>query len=183
MALAFETTGKYVSERHAAASAEGMITAGQLAAKMSRLFGEKITAKELKPYANEWHHSGFYKGNGGKIMGRTYFFRADQNLKTLYNSIMAVRREIVIGAAKPDIEKFSFDVAFKKTYTGRYGKKRWQPIAVFKIVVIKEGDLDHPISNEITKKEYDLLKKFDGEDLEPYETFSEFKLRILKGKK
>jgi len=70
MALAFEKTGKYVSERHESAKKRGLLTAGAAAAKIRKATGSQVSAKQIRQYADEWHHSGFY---GGK-MGKTWFF-------------------------------------------------------------------------------------------------------------
>ena len=84
MALAFQTTGKYVSERHEIAKQKGLITAGQAAAIISRKTGTKISASEIRPFADEWHHSGFYAGK----MGKTWFFRSStvDHLIEMYSS-------------------------------------------------------------------------------------------------
>jgi DNA-binding transcriptional regulator YdaS (Cro superfamily) len=71
MALAFEQTGKYVSEQHESARRRGLLTAGEVAAKIRKATGRQVSAKDLRPYADEWHHSGFYAGK----MGKTWFFR------------------------------------------------------------------------------------------------------------
>ena len=109
--LAYEQTGKYVSERHADASAEGKLTSGKIAGMLSKKFGEKITAKEVKPFAGEWHHSGFYQGNRGSTMGRTYFFPPNTDLEELYKKVCEARANAAeIGAewlrkAKIDVER------------------------------------------------------------------------------
>lgn len=73
MGLAFESTGKYVSERHKAARQRGLYTAGEAAAKIRKISGAQVSAKDIRPFADEWHHSGFYAGK----MGKTWFFRED----------------------------------------------------------------------------------------------------------
>jgi len=174
MALANKTTGKYVSERHAEATSNGLLTAGQIAKKMRKI-GMKVKAAELKPYANEWHHSGFYKGSNGSTMGRTYFFRPNTDLRRLYEQVLADRQETARIEAEPDVERFFFVTRFRK----RYGRRRgWQPVARFEAKMCKPTEtFDN--STEISKKDYDLLKQFDGKDLYAYENVSEFKKRML----
>lgn len=82
MGLSYAYTGKYTSDRHEAALRNGKLTAGQMAKKLSKELGRKIYANDIKEYADEWHHSGFYKGRNGRTMGRTYFFN-ESSLETL----------------------------------------------------------------------------------------------------
>lgn len=81
--------GVYNSNRHKEAKLNGKLTAGEVAKILNKQFKPevKINAKELKPYATEWHHSGFYKGYNGSRMGRTYFFDPETNFSELYKKI------------------------------------------------------------------------------------------------
>jgi hypothetical protein len=94
-----------VSERQAAAQADDRkITAGELAAKMRRA-GLNVTAKELKPLALEWHHSGWIPGRkyDGSRMGRTYFFPVDTDIDKLYKDVLDARAETIAEAERPDV--------------------------------------------------------------------------------
>ena len=70
MGLSFERTGIYTSEGHENAKRRGMKTAGEAAKIISKRTGKKVGAKDIRKWADEWHHSGFYKGK----MGKTWFF-------------------------------------------------------------------------------------------------------------
>ena len=177
--LAHEETGKYVSERHAEATAEGKVTAGQMAQKLSRVAGFKIAAKELKEFAAEWHHSGFYRGGNGQTMGRTYFFDPDCDLQQLLAKVMANRDAEEQREAEPIVTRYFFGAGFVKRYGGRFGKKRWQPVAQFEAKPCRQSDYFAKLT-EITKADYDLLHHTAGSDLESYESFAAFKQRIGK---
>lgn len=71
MALSIESTGKYTSSGHHNAELRGLKTAGEAAKIISKKTGKKITAKQIRSSADEWHHSGFYAGK----MGKTWFFK------------------------------------------------------------------------------------------------------------
>ena len=98
MALANELglTSKVVSERHYIAS-QTNLTAAQAAKYISKSVNRKISTKNVRSLYNiffrcemEWHHSGFYKGETGQTMGRTYFISPDEtqdiigNFDTIY---------------------------------------------------------------------------------------------------
>lgn len=167
---------KYVSERHAEAKAAGKLTAGQVAAKLNRKFkpAVKIKAKELKPFANEWHHSGFYKGSSsGSTMGRTYFFDAATNLDQLYKLVCDARIEAAKAAAEPEVERFWFVTGFERVVINRFGKLGYKPIAEFchQSTTPKKG-------TEISREDYLAMQQFAGERLEAYESFTHFKERM-----
>lgn len=117
--MALANNGKVVSERHAEASNHGMLTAGQVAQILRRKFKIKIKAKDLRDFADEWHHSGFYKGSAGSTMGRTYFFRPDVDLKSLAARIEEIQAEEAEIANEPDIDRYYFEVKFRKEYGQR----------------------------------------------------------------
>lgn len=177
--LAYEETGKYVSERHAVARSEGKLTAGEMAKKLNNQFKiePKIKATELKLFATEWHHSGFYKGGGGSTMGRTYFFNPDCNLNVLLSQIQAARLEEANRSIEADVVRYFFMPRFERQ-TGRYGKVRWQPLADITAVTCKPSDSFNAKAIEISRDDYELLKSYDGYELEPYETFTHFKTRM-----
>jgi len=168
--LAYEETGKYVSERHAEAGAAGMLTAGEVAKLLNQQFKPfpKVTARELKPLADEWHHSGFYKSSQGSTMGRTYFFSPDINLAELYEQLCDARKE----AEGPKRKAYIFATGWRKGY----GRRKWFPLAKFAVIEVGENDM---IADEISPEDYELLKGFEGEELEAYESFTDFKGRML----
>ena len=176
--LAYEETGKYISERHAEAASEGKLTAGRIAEIMNRQFdaNPKIAAKELKPFAAEWHHGGFYKGNRGSTMGRTYFFAADTNLEELYKKVMAARDEAATIAAEPTVTRYFFAVNFLRICNPQ---KHYIPQAHFEIIECKSSDC-FAKKTEISKEDYEICKGFEGRDLEAYESFRNFKERMAK---
>ena len=84
--LAHNITGKYESNRHALAKQNfEKRTAGEVAESL-RKKGIKIIASDIKPHCEEWHHAGFYKGNNGRTMSRTYFTKkTDEEILRLLN--------------------------------------------------------------------------------------------------
>jgi hypothetical protein len=179
MALSVEYTGKYTSERHQAAIESGKLTAGQVAKLINKQFKTDIKATELKQFATEWHHSGFYKGASGSTMGRTYFFTIEgpADIERLYNKAIAARQEAARLAEEPDETVYYFMTGFEKA------GKRWQPIAQFGIAAIKKSQIESFFRDrkkiEMTKEEYELLKQYAGRCLESYETYTHFKNRML----
>jgi len=174
--LAYQETGKYVSERHAEAAAQGKMTAGQMAKLLNQRFSiePKITARELKPLASEWHHSGFYKGRAGSTMGRTYFFAVEMNLDELCKSVCDQRGQAAKQAAEAKVVIHKFSAGFRRGY----GRRRWVPVAKFEAIEVAESEL-YQHSDTISPEDYQTLKKFAGEELEAYETFEHFKSRML----
>lgn len=65
------------SENYQDAEEKGLLKAGAVATLLSKKFNTKISAKELIPFAREWHHAGIFKV-GNRLKGkRVYFFHAD----------------------------------------------------------------------------------------------------------
>ena len=174
--LAYEETGKYVSERHAEASAEGKLTSGKIAGMLSKKFGKKITAKEVKPFASEWHHSGFYQGNRGSTMGRTYFFAPNTDLEKLYKEVCEARANAAEIAAEPEVERYFFSAGFEKLHRQNRYQKAWRVFAIFEM--IKCNSSNNAKKTEISREDYEVLKQFAGRDLEAYEFFEHFKARM-----
>ena len=56
----------------------------------------------------------------------------------------------------------------------------WQPIADIAQVICKPSESFSAKAVEISREDYELLKEFDGEELEAYESFTRFKERMLK---
>jgi hypothetical protein len=189
MALSVAQTGKYTSERHEAAKQSGKFTAGEVARLINNRFKleQKITAAELRPFATEWHHSGFYKQAGSRsTMGKTWFFDLSKiTIEKLVELVLQKREEGARIAAEPEIDIYYFAANFKPEY-GSYRKKYWQPIASFGIAQVKESQLHNFLKGkktQITFEDYELLIKFEGRYLESYETFNHFKERMLNGNK
>jgi hypothetical protein len=90
------------SENYQDAEAKGLLKAGAVATLLSKKFNTKIFAKELIPFAREWHHAGIFKV-GDRLKGkRVYFFHPSQiediSLeKILQNRVPAVVKDIVQG--------------------------------------------------------------------------------------
>jgi hypothetical protein len=161
MGLAFETTGKYVSERHAAATETGKLTAGEVSKRLKKV-GINISAKEVvESYKTltgrepEWHHSGFYKPAGGhSTMGRTFFFAAsDVNMLALRNSEVAdikarenakaaaeLAKAIAEEARKREIRVQGFYYEWTCDCSGKYGKMR----SYKKLRVYEGNELNKP---------------------------------------
>lgn len=138
---------KAVSERHFYASQRKM-TAGAAAKKMTETTGRKILAKDVKELYKalygrqaEWHHSGFYRGNNGRTMGRTFFI-SDEELAELighYDEITARQQEQAAQEAQEQARRQAtivqgFYYTWQHDYGGRYGRKR-----TFKVLHVYSG--------------------------------------------
>lgn len=90
------------SENYQDAEEKGLLKAGAIATLLTKKFKTKISAKELIPFAREWHHAGIFKV-GNRLKGkRVYFFHADdiENIpleKILQNREKAAPTENVQG--------------------------------------------------------------------------------------
>lgn len=185
MGLSVEYTGKYTSDRHEQAKQDGKLTAGETAKLLNKNFKPetKITAAELKPFATEWHHSGFYKGGNGSTMGRTYFFSPDTNLEELFQLVITNREKMSFISAEVEEEIYYFKADFIKCGSGRHSY--WQPIAEFGSCLVKPSNLISFLNGkktQISKEDYELLKSFEKRHLESYESFYHFKERMTNAK-
>ena len=178
MALAESTC---VSERHEQATAAGKLTAGQMAARLNRVFktDPKIKAAELKPFAVEWHHSGFIPGKtyGGSHMGRTYFFGPNTDRALLYDSVMAARMESAQIEAEPIVTRYFFSAGFEKLHRANRWDPKWRVYAVIEAVECKASDFFGK-KTEISQADFEAMKRYDGSDLEAYESWDGFKHRM-----
>lgn len=88
------------SENYQDAEDKGLLKAGEAAALLSRKFNTKIAAKELEPFATEWHHAGVFKSaTGQSLRGRkVYFFSAQDAENISLDKILANRNK---AAKKP----------------------------------------------------------------------------------
>lgn len=83
------------SENYQDAEAKGLLKAGAVATLLSKKFNTKISAKELIPFAREWHHAGIFKV-GDRLKGkRVYFFHADDVDKVPLEKILQNRAPVV----------------------------------------------------------------------------------------
>lgn len=160
-------TNKVVSERHYYAS-QTKLTAGEAAKSISKHTGKKVLAKDVKELYQvrygreaEWHHSGFYRGNNGKTMGRTFFLSGEEveELANNYDEICAKRDEQVRKEAEElERQKVTIVQGFYWTwdydYGGRYGKKR-----TYKVLQVYVGNEANKPSRNFTACSPDIMDK------------------------
>lgn len=164
--LATDATGLFESCRHALAKLdEDLVTAGQFAAKLKRR-GFAVTAVELVDWHKrtfkrepEWHHAGRLPRSYGGGMKKTYFFAKDMEFTDADMADVVANRGL----------RCYFGVDWAKS--GR----RFIPRADFSRKA-RPGKNDVEISAE----DFEAFKRFDGEKLERYETFSEFRTRMTR---
>lgn len=83
------------SENYQDAEAKGLLKAGAVASLLSKKFNTKISAKELIPFAREWHHAGIFKV-GDRLKGkRVYFFHPSQIENIPLEKILQNRTPVV----------------------------------------------------------------------------------------
>ncbi len=88
------------SENYQDAEAKGLLKAGAVATLLSKKFNTKISAKELIPFATEWHHAGIFKV-GDRLKGkRVYFFHPSQIEDISLEKILQNRTPIVVGTVQ-----------------------------------------------------------------------------------
>ena len=150
--LAYELgINKCVSERHIYASSR-KLTAGEAAKKLTKLVGSKVLAADIKELYQmyyhceaEWHHSGFYKGNSGRTMGRTFFI-SDEEVQELAEHYAELAQQRADTAARKEAEEkrqretkvMGFYWTWDYDYSGNHGKKRNH-----KVLQAYEGDELH----------------------------------------
>lgn len=154
-------TDKHVSERHYYAS-QNKLTIGQVAAKL-RKQGNKVYAKGLlslykKIYNRdpEWHHSGFYKSQGGKTMGRTFFLN-EKEITELSNNL-----NLIIDTPKEkqiEIQVCGFYYDWDYDYSGYRGKKR-----NYKVLQAYRGSISNTPKNftQCTEEQFLNVQKNEG---------------------
>lgn len=170
--LATEVTGLFESCRHALAKQdEELMTAGELAKQLKKL-GFDVKAVELVSWFKfkyqrepEWHHAGTLPKSYSGGMKKTYFFESSIIAEFNAEDFAIIER---LRAGIP-----VFRVRFEQ-YSGKYGRKCFQPVASF-VLASKIGKND----TEISLDDFDLLRQFEGRELESYESFRQFKTRVL----
>nr|WP_295866616.1 hypothetical protein [uncultured Chitinophaga sp.] len=81
------------SENYQEAEEKGLLKAGDVARILTKKFNEKISAKELTPFATEWHHAGVFKA-GNTLKGRKiYFFSPAAVEKITLAQLLAGRQQ------------------------------------------------------------------------------------------
>ena len=158
--LAFEESGKYVSENHYIAS-KSKLTAGEAVKVIFKKTKIKILAKELpKLYyqqfndSMEWHHSGFYSSNQkGKQMGKTYFI-SEKELSIIIENINELLSIIPVKSKIDTTNVFGFYYIWEYNYEGNYGKKR-----TFKTLQTYEGIKGNIPKNFTEVTDRDLFEK------------------------
>ena len=150
--LAYELgINKCVSERHIYASSR-KLTAGNAAKQLTKLVGRKVLAADIKEFYQmhfhreaEWHHSGFYRGDSGKTMGRTFFISDEevQELAEHYTELAQQRADTIARREaeekrKRETKVMGFYWTWDYDYSGNHGKKRNH-----KVLQVYEGDELH----------------------------------------
>lgn len=136
--LAYELgINKCVSERHIYASSR-KLTAGNAAKQLTKLVGRKVLAADIKEFYQmhfhreaEWHHSGFYRGDSGKTMGRTFFISDEevQELAEHYTELVQQRADTIARREaeekrQRETKVMGFYWTWDYDYSGNHGKKR-----------------------------------------------------------
>jgi hypothetical protein len=81
------------SENYQDAEGKGLLKAGDVARLLTKKFNEKISAKELTPFASEWHHAGVFKASNALKGKRVYFFSPAAVEKITLAQILAGRQQ------------------------------------------------------------------------------------------
>ncbi|SDF02598.1 hypothetical protein [Chitinophaga filiformis] len=89
------------SENYQDAEDKQLLKAGEVAALLSKKFNTKISAKEIEPFASEWHHAGVFKSGNGLKGRRVYFFREADINKISLEKILENKAKVTQKAA-PD---------------------------------------------------------------------------------
>lgn len=146
--LAYELgISKCVSARHIYASYNKM-TAGDAAKRLTKMVGSKVLSADVKELYQmyyhreaEWHHSGFYNGNSGRTMGRTFFLsdKEVQELADHYAELIQQRADNIVRKEaeekrQRETEVMGFYWTWDHDYKGNYGRKR-----TFKVLHVYEG--------------------------------------------
>jgi hypothetical protein len=167
--LSVSITGKYTSVRHELAREAGKSTAGEVAKYLSKILKEKISAKEvisafkiLEGREPEWHHAGFYKGNSGRTMGRTFFFDDDDIQNLIDNWQVYKQKNIQIqneNKIKAETKIFGFYYSWTHDYSGKYGRK-----VNYKVLGIYSGNALVIPKNftEISEFDFEKIKNLSG---------------------
>jgi len=101
------------SNNYLAAQAAGRLTAGQAAKVLSKRLGRPVKAKDLEPFATEYHHAGCFGGNKAR---RVFFFAAAD-----------LERITAADLDRAALPVWGWVLGFKPVYDGPYGRKRYVP--------------------------------------------------------
>lgn len=124
------------SNNFVASQGDGHLTAGSAAAVLSQRFGRKITARQIEPLANEFHHAGRFGGNKAR---RVFFFSPEE--------LDRITLADVEAAAEP---MWGWVLGFRRE-RGAHGRKTYAPI-VAKVGLIpadqahRLGEKFHPLA-------------------------------------
>ena len=155
------------SNSHILAQNQGKLTAGAAAKILTKKFGIKISAKDLKPLSTEWHHAGHFKGFNGGQAGKTYFFTQDQvnqiTPETIENSRKLLADKLVMESQ--DVK--GWFVKFDRVRINSYGKLGYKPF-----LGIYEGPKGKAPKSFIalSEEQFIIAKSQEGRAMEAYET-------------
>lgn len=148
----YNTQGK--SNNFIAAQESGKLTVGQAAKLLSKKLGQKITATQLEPLANEFHHAGRFGNNKAK---RVFFLSQEQVDKITLKDIEEANKS-----------QWGWILGFVREY-GVYNRKRFVPfvaeVGLIPAYRIKRlGDKFH----KLTEEESEQAKLVVGLELPPF---------------
>lgn len=168
--LSTRLTGRYTSVRHEKAKLSKH-TAGEAAKIITQKTGEKLPAKKLVSnwkvlfgQEPEWHHAGFYKGNRGSTMGRTFFFNNSDiedylaNLPELETKLSEIENEIKV---KNETLVYGFFFKWAKDYGN---KKKHKELIFYKGNGFTPQDFTELTEDEYNNFSYLKGKKYYGWD-------------------
>lgn len=132
----------------------GRLTAGQAAKTLTKRFGFKVLARDVEPFAIEYHHAGRF----GRNMAKRVFFFTEEQLDAITPEMLAA------SVAVP-----GWVLGFDSDLRGRNGRRRWLPkVAEVGMIdaarVRRLGDKFHPIPVD----ELEEAKASIGKRLPPF---------------
>lgn len=158
-----------MSNNHIAAHEdETKMLVGAAAKLLSKKFKTKISAKELEAFSTEWHHSGVFKGNTGRLQGRrTWWLTTEQIEGITLEQIEANRsaQAAAIEEGKRTVRGWYVD--FRREAVNHLGRMGYKPY-----LAVYEGPASGTPKNfsPLTDGEFLSAKLEAGRRLEAYET-------------